>query len=159
MTWHEQGGFRGSVCIMAHLIFSALPQPRRPIAFITPDITVDDCVKKMTEQDIGALVVCEGNTLIGIVSERDVIRGCLNRGLDPHTTTAGEIAYSEVSMLNLFDPVEKAMEVITQTKRRHVLVAEDGDLVAILSIGDLLFHLLDDKIKVIEQLENYIHTY
>ncbi|KTD24292.1 Hypoxic response protein 1 [Legionella lansingensis] len=145
---------------MAHLIFSALPQPRRPIVFINDDATVDECVKVMTELDIGALVIRNNkDDLHGIVSERDVVRACLHRGLDPHTTTAGEIAYTAVSVLNLFDPIEKAMEVITQTKRRHVLVKEESEIIAILSIGDLLFHLLEDKTRVIEQLENYIHTY
>ncbi|WED41935.1 CBS domain-containing protein [Legionella cardiaca] len=144
---------------MAHLIFSALPQPRRTIEFISPNVTVDECVKKMTDLDIGALVVRDEENIIGIVSERDVLRSCLYSGLDPHTTLASEIAYPAVSILNMFDPVEKAMEVITQTKRRHVLVTEQGELVAILSIGDLLFHLLEDKTRVIEQLENYIHTY
>ncbi|CEK10209.1 CBS domain-containing protein [Legionella hackeliae] len=143
----------------AHPIFSALPQPRRPVTFIKPDTSVAECVKRMTENDIGALVVRDDKHLIGIVSERDVIRSCLNKGLNPDTTTAGDIAYTAVSVLNLFDPVEKAMEVITQTKRRHVLILEQEELVAILSIGDLLFHLLEDKSRVIEQLENYIHTY
>ncbi|ASQ46463.1 CBS domain-containing protein [Legionella clemsonensis] len=144
---------------MAHPIFSALPQPRRPIIYIKPDITVDECVRIMTDKDIGALVVKDDLDIVGIVSERDIIRSCLNRDLNPHTTTAKQVAYLNVSILDLFDPVEKAMEVITQTKRRHLLIREQGELVAILSIGDLLFHLLEDKTRVIEQLENYIHTY
>lgn len=144
---------------MADLIYSVLPQPRRPIVYVSPKVTVAQCVEMMTKQDIGALVVSDDEKLIGMVTERDVIRACLHRGLDLHKTMADDIVYSDVSVLNLFDTVEKAMEVITQTKRRHVLVAEHGELVAILSIGDLLFHLLEDKIRVIEQLENYIHTY
>jgi CBS domain-containing protein len=145
---------------MTHPIFSALPQPRRLILFISPETSVDECVKIMTDEDIGALVIRGSNgDLLGIVSERDVIRSCLHRGLDPHATVAREIAYTAVSVLNLFDPVEKAMEVITQTKRRHVLIEDKGEIIAILSIGDLLFHLLEDKTRVIEQLENYIHTY
>ncbi|MDI9817733.1 MULTISPECIES: CBS domain-containing protein [unclassified Legionella] len=144
---------------MAHLIFSALPQPRRPIVYIQPDITVSECVNLMTDQDIGALVIGDKVKPIGIVSERDVIRSCLYQGLDPNKLTAAQVAYTAVKILNLFDPVEKAMEVITQTKRRHVLISEQDNLVAILSIGDLLFHLLEDKTRVIEQLENYIHTY
>lgn len=143
---------------MAHLIYSALAQPRRSISFITSELTINECVKVMTEKDIGALVVKDDN-LVGIVSERDIIRSCLNEGLDPYTTTAGQIAYVNVSVLNLFDPIEKAMAIITETKRRHLLIEEEGELVAILSIGDLLFHLLEDKSRVIEQLENYIHTY
>lgn len=144
---------------MAHLIYSVLPQPRRPIVYVHSKVTVAQCIDMMTKQDIGALVIRDDDKLIGMVTERDIIRACLHQGLDLHEATAGDVAYSAVSVLNLFDPVEKAMEVITQTKRRHVLVAEHGELVAILSIGDLLFHLLEDKSRVIEQLENYIHTY
>lgn len=144
---------------MTHPIFSALPQPRRPIVFINPDVTVNECVKIMINKDIGALVVRDDQNIVGLVSERDIIRSCLNQCLDPNTTTAKQVAYSNVSTLDLFDPIERAMEVITQTKRRHVLITEQGELVAILSIGDLLFHLLEDKTRVIEQLENYIHTY
>lgn len=144
---------------MAHLIFSALPQPRRPIVYVEPDETVMKCVDMMTMLDIGALVVHDETKLLGMVTERDIVRSCLYRGLDPKEATAGDIAFPAVSVLNLFDPIEKAMEIITQTKRRHVLVAERGELVAILSIGDVMFHLLEDKTRVIEQLENYIHTY
>lgn len=144
---------------MAHLIYSVLSQPRRPIAFIHPQASVTQCVEMMTNQDIGALVVREDSSILGMVSERDVLRSCLHKGLDPAKATAAEIIYPNVSILNLFDPVEKAMEIITGTKRRHVLVEEHGELIAIVSIGDLLFHLLEDKARVIEQLENYIHTY
>jgi CBS domain-containing protein len=143
---------------MAHLIYSVLHQPRRPIVYVNPEATVAQCVDKMNKEDIGALVVRDED-IIGMVTERDVIRSCLHRRLDPQKATAADIVFTAVSVLNLFDPVEKAMEIITKTKRRHVLVAEHGELVAILSIGDLLFHLLEDKTRVIEQLENYIHTY
>ncbi len=146
---------------MAHLIYSALPQPRRPIVYVHPHVTVSQCVEVMTKQDIGALVLRDEIThkIIGMVTERDVLRSCLHYGLDPDKARAVDIAYVDFSVLNLFDPVEKAMEIITKTKRRHVLVSDEGELVAILSIGDLLFHLLEDKTRVIEQLENYIHTY
>lgn len=145
---------------MADPIYSALPLPRRPISYINPDISVAQCIDIMIKENIGALVVCDSdNKLIGMVTERDIVRGSLQAGFDIHNTTAAEIVYTAVSVLDVFDPVEEAMEVITQTKRRHVLVAEQGELIAILSIGDLLFHILEDKTRVIEQLENYIHTY
>jgi CBS domain-containing protein len=113
----------------------------------------------MTKQNIGALVVLDEDKIIGIVSERDIVRASIKKGFDLYKTTALDVAYSDFAVLNLNDPVELAMEVITSTKRRHVLVSEEGELVAILSIGDLLFFLLEDKTRVIEQLENYIHTY
>lgn len=142
---------------MAHLIYSILPNPRREIAFVEPQVTVSRCVNIMTDLDIGALVVSDGKKILGIVSERDVIRSCLNKKLTPTRTKAGDIVYRNVSILKINDSIEKAMEVITKTKRRHILVKDQGELIAILSIGDVLFHLLDDKSRVIEHLENYIH--
>lgn len=143
---------------MAQLIKSILLVSRRPIIYIKPQLSVSECVKLMTKQDIGALVVFDQEKLIGMVTERDIVRACLQKGLDIHKTTAGEIAFLDVSVLDSHDPLEKAMETITRTKRRHVLVSEEGKLIAILSIGDLLFHLLEDKSRVIEHLENYIHS-
>lgn len=144
---------------MAHLIYSALSEPRRPIVYVSPKTTVSQCINLMIKENIGAVIVLERENLVGMVTERDIVRSCLSLDLDPHKTTAADVAYPKVSVLNLFDPVEKAMEIITETKRRHILIEENGKFVAILSIGDLLFHLLEDKIRVIEQLENYIHTY
>ncbi|MDP1604403.1 MAG: CBS domain-containing protein [Legionella sp.] len=141
---------------MTQLIYSVLPRKRRPIIFINPELSVAECVELMFAEDIGALVVHDDLKLLGMVTERDIVRSCLKRDLDQKKITAGEIAYRNVSVLNIDDPVERAMETITLTKRRHVLVSENGELVAILSIGDLLFYLLDDKSRVIEHLENYI---
>lgn len=143
---------------MSHPIYAALPEPRRPITSVDPTTTIDQCVSLMVKNAIGAVVVLEDNELVGIVSERDIVRSCLNTGMDIKKTTAADIAYKNVTVLNLFDPVDKAMEVITQTKRQHLLVAEHGKLLTVLSIGDLLYHLLDDKARVIEHLESYIHT-
>jgi CBS domain-containing protein len=141
---------------MTDLIYNILPNPRRPIVYIKPDLKVSDCVKLMLDNDIGALVVHDGDRLIGMVSERDVVRNCVYLGLDPNLATAGEIAYAEVSVLPSNDAVEKAMETITRTKRRHLLVSENGELIALLSIGDVLYHVLEEKSRVIDHLETYI---
>lgn len=143
---------------MADLIYSVLPIPPRKIAYINPQESVKKCIDRMTELNIGALVVADANKqLIGIVSERDILRSCLYKGLDPKTTSVEDVANTEVSLLSTRDTVEKAMQVITETKRRHVLIKEGNELIAIVSIGDLLYHLLEDKARVIEQLENYIY--
>ncbi|MBA2711895.1 MAG: CBS domain-containing protein [Tatlockia sp.] len=144
---------------MTQLIYSALPQPRRPLVSVPPVVSVSQCITMMTNQNIGALAVLDEEKIVGIVSERDIVRASIKKNFDLYTTTALEIAYPDFSVLDLNEPVELAMEVITKTKRRHVFVSDDGELVAILSIGDLLFFLLEDKTRVIEQLENYIHSY
>jgi CBS domain-containing protein len=144
---------------MASLIHSALPNPRRPIVFIEPTLSVKACVSLMTLQNIGALVVQkEDKSLLGMVTERDIVRECVHLGLDPNRATAADIAYKDVSILDVNDPVEMAMETITKTKRRHLLVNENGELAAILSIGDVLFYILEDKSRVIEHLEKYIQS-
>ena len=143
---------------MSQPILSILPNPRRPIAFVKPDTTALTCAKKMRDEDIGALVVHDIDTLIGIVSERDLVRACLSKSLDPTLMTAFDLAYKHVQILDAKDSIEKAMEVITHTKRRHVLISEEGQLTAVLSIGDLLFYLLDHKSRVIDHLEQYINT-
>lgn len=141
---------------MASLIYSALPVPRRSMAIIKPDASVAESVERMLMDNIGALVVLEGDELLGIVSERDIVRHSVKPDFDINNTKVRDIVYRQVSVMNIKDPVEAAMETITRTKRRHVLVEENNRLVAVLSIGDLLYHLLDDKARVIEHLENYI---
>lgn len=146
---------------MADLIHNVLPMPRRKIIFIHPDDSVKKSIDMMTHFDIGALVVVDNsNNLIGIVSERDIVQTCLHQCVNLETAKVSDVVHKEVTILSPNDPVEKAMQAMTETKRRHVLICdENNDFIAILSIGDLLYHLLEDKTRVIEQLENYIHTY
>jgi CBS domain-containing protein len=145
---------------MAYLIHSVLPTPPRKVVFIQPNETVKKCIDTMTELDIGALVVMDNHKgLVGIVSERDILRACFAKGLNPEEAKVSDVAFTKVTILSPHDPVEKAMQAMTETKRRHVLIYDKDELLAILSIGDLLYHLLEDKARVIEQLENYIHTY
>ncbi len=144
---------------MADLIHSVLPMPPRKIVYIKPGASVKKCIDVMTDLNIGALVVLDSNEqLIGIVSERDVLRSCLYKGCDPKKSKAADIAYTEVTILSSKDTVEKAMQAMTETKRRHVLVKEKNEFIAIISIGDLLYHLLEDKARVIEHLEHYIYS-
>lgn len=146
---------------MADLIHNALPTPRRNIVYIHPDDSVKKSIDMMTEYDIGALVVVDNdNQLVGIVSERDIVRSCLHQCINLETGRVSDVVHKNVTILSPNDVVEKAMQAMTATKRRHVLIRdENNEFVAILSIGDLLYHLLEDKARVIEQLENYIHTY
>ncbi len=143
---------------MANLIHSFLPQPRRPIVYIHPDVSVAQCVAMMVQDNIGALVVTDDDNVLGIVSERDVVRSLVHKGLSAASTKVSDVLHSDVTVLESSDTVERAMEAITYTKRRHILIAEEGQIIAILSIGDIMFHLLEDKARVIEQLENYIHS-
>lgn len=144
---------------MTRLIFSLLPTPRRPITYVYPDVVIKQCIETMGVENIGALVVADEENVIGILSERDIIRHCLMDNYDTSRITAREVCCADISILQVEDSIEKAMEVISQTKRRHLLVEEQGKTVAIVSIGDILFNFLEDNRRIIEQLKNYIHTY
>lgn len=144
---------------MTSLIRSILPKPPRPIISIFPDVEIRQAVEMMIRDNIGSLVVTEddGNHL-GIISERDIIRTVVYQSLDPAHTKVSDAMCSAVSILDITEPVEKAMEVITNTRRHHILVKESGHIVAVLSIGDILLNLLESKTQVIEELERYIHS-
>ncbi|MGC1181703.1 CBS domain-containing protein [Legionella sp.] len=146
---------------MADLIHNVLPRPRREIVYIHPEESIRKCIDLMNDLDIGALVVVDKhNKLIGMVSERDIVRSCLHQCVNMSTGKAADVVYKEVTILSPNDVVEKAMQAMTETKRRHILIRdENNEFIAILSIGDLLFHLLEDKARMIEHLENYIQTY
>lgn len=141
---------------MSNLIYSILPDPPREIVYVHPDVRVAQCVEIMINRNIGALVVSDDDNLLGIVSERDIVWGLLNNGIDILKKPASDVLWANVAVLKPTDTVETAMAVITETKRRHVLVAEEGKLITVVSIGDVLFSLLDEKTRVIEQLKDYI---
>lgn len=142
---------------MAHLLKSVLSSPPRPVATVSEDTLILDCVALMREQDIGALLVGTLRRPLAILSERDIARN-YHRLLDADKPlTAGDLAFQQFTVLDVNDNLEKAMETVTLTKRRHVLVENDGEIVGIISVGDLLKHLLDNKVKLIEHLQHYIY--
>lgn len=141
---------------MSNLIYSILPDPPREIVYVHPDVRVAQCVEIMINRNIGALVVSDDDNLLGILSERDIVWGLLNNGIDILKKPASDVLCANVAVLKPTDTVETAMAVITETKRRHVLIAEEGKLITVVSIGDILFSILDEKTRVIEQLKDYI---
>jgi CBS domain-containing protein len=138
------------------LLLSLLSPMKRPIQIVSGNETLDVCIERMVKLDIGSLVVMEGEHLLGIMSERDIVRQCYRLGKAPNTLLAKDIAYQSVTMLDHTDSVEKAMTFITQTKRRHILVKDANHQLNLISIGDLLFHMLSEKNFEIEQLSRYI---
>lgn len=142
---------------MSNLIYSILPQPPREIVSVHPDVSITQCVNLMVTQKIGALVVTDDDNLLGMVNEPDIIQGLKRYGETLLTKTAADILCSKVAVLKPSDTVETAMAIMTETKRRYVLIAEAGQLTAIVSIGDVMLSLLGDKSRVIQALEHYIN--
>lgn len=121
-----------------------------------PDDTVLDALKLLAEKNIGALVVMENNELVGIVSERDYARKVVLLGKASIDTPIREIMTENVVTVTPQTKVSEAMNVMTEKHFRHLPVVENGELVGVISIGDLVKSIMDEQRFTIDQLENYI---
>lgn len=150
--------FYSMVYIMADILAAVLPKPRREVIYVQPDVNVLQCCDLMVSHNIGALVVWDEANIEGIVSERDLIRNCLFRRCNAEEVKISDVMCSNFSILPIDATLEQAISTITSTKRRHILVEEDGIVVAILSQGDILFHMLQVSQHTVDQLERYIYS-
>ena len=123
---------------------------------IGPDASVLDAVKLMAEKGVGALTVMEGTRMVGVVTERDYARKIILKGRSSDTTTVGEVMTSEVITTSGSGSVEQCMNVMTNSRIRHLPVVDDGVVTGIISIGDLVKAVIADQKEEIEQLEHYI---
>ncbi len=121
-----------------------------------PDRSVLDAIKLMAEKGVGALVVVEDGRVVGIVTERDYARKVILEGRSSRETPVREIMTTRVICTHLTNTAEECMAVMTDKRVRHLPVMEDGQLVGIISIGDLVKSIIDHQQFMIEQLESYI---
>ena len=126
------------------------------ICSVTPGATVYDAVKVLAEKNIGALVVMEGDSLAGIVSERDYLRKVALTQRDSGGITVAEIMTSPVACARPDQSVEECMAMMTDKRIRHLPVVEDDKLIGVISIGDLVKAIIAEQQFIIEQLEHYI---
>ena len=123
---------------------------------IGPEDTVLQCLEKMAEMNVGALVVLDGEKLVGIVSERDYARKVFLKGRSSPKTTVGEIMSRRVVCARPKQSVEECMAVMTDKSIRHLPVLDHKHVVGVVSIGDLVKSIISDQKFLIEQLEHYI---
>ena len=121
-----------------------------------PDTSVYDALQLMDEHSIGALLVLDGDDLVGIFSERDYARKVVLKGKTSRGTTIGEIMSRRVSCVRTDQTIEECMALMTDRRIRHLPVLEDEKLVGVISIGDVVKAVISEQEFVIEQLENYI---
>ena len=126
------------------------------IISIQPDASVLDAIKLMAEKGIGSLVVIEGEALQGIVTERDYARKVIIKGRASDSTKISEIMTADVVTASSDQTVNQCMAIMTERKCRHLPVVDDGHLVGMISIGDLVQAIITDQAEEIEQLEHYI---
>ncbi len=123
---------------------------------IEPEQTVFEAISLMVDKGIGALVVVKDDKVVGIVSERDYMRNVILRGRSSRQTPVADIMSTHVIGTNLKRSAEECMAIISEKRIRHLPVMDDGKLIGIISIGDLVKSIIDHQQFMIEQLENYI---
>lgn len=129
------------------------------IETIRPDWSVSEACAKLTELKIGALVVSsDGRQVEGIISERDVIRHLARAGADILDLRIADIMISEVVTCTSEDNIAHLMETMTELRIRHLPVVEDGTLIGLVSIGDVVKHRIRETEQEAEALKAYIAT-
>lgn len=123
---------------------------------IAPDASVFDAIAAMAEHGIGALPVMDGDRLLGVVSERDYARKVILQGRNSQDTKVAEIMTDKVTTTDLHETVEGGLAIMTEQRIRHLPVVEDGKVIGMLSIGDLVKALIAEQQALIKQLQGYI---
>ena len=122
----------------------------------TPDTTVFDAIKLMTEAKVGALLVMEDNKLVGIISERVYTRKVILETKSSRETPVKDIMTSEVLTVTSDQSIEDCMKIMSEHHIRHLPVVENGQPIGVLSVMDVVKNILSEKEFIIDQLEHYI---
>lgn len=128
----------------------------RQVWSVSPDVTVLDALRLMAQKDVGALLVMEQGTVVGVVSERDYARKVILEGRASRDTPVAAIMSRHVLHALPEQSVTDCMAVMTAKKVRHLPVMEHGEVIGVISIGDLVKSIIAEQEFVIEQLANYI---
>ncbi|MGQ7816081.1 CBS domain-containing protein [Metapseudomonas furukawaii] len=123
---------------------------------VEPTTTVLEAALMMADKDIGALVVMQGGELVGIVTERDFVRRVAALERSAYGTTIEEIMTSNLFVVTPRDSNQYCMQLMTEKNLRHLPVLQDGKLVGLLSIRDLVRDITAEQESLIQHLEQYI---
>lgn len=121
---------------------------------ISPEAKVIEALRLMADKNIGALIVMRDQKLVGMLSERDYARKVALMGKTPLETPVSDIMVSPVITVTLQHTLEQCMAIMTDKRTRHLPVVEAGQVVGLLSIGDLVKSLILEQQETIQRLYN-----
>lgn len=123
---------------------------------VAPTIMVYRAIELMCEKNIGGLLIVDDGKLVGIFTERDYARKLILRGKSSKDTPISELMTSNLITVSPDTSIDDCMRVMVGRKIRHLPVLDEGVLVGLISIGDVVRHVIDEQKSIIEQLEHYI---
>jgi len=129
----------------------------RHLWLVKPSDTVYTAISLMAEKDVGALPVVEGDVLVGIITERHYARDIALKGRSSPQTLVRDIMEEALICTRPEQTIGRCMRLMTEHRVRHLPVVDDGKILGIVSIGDVVKSIIDDQKFVIEELEGYIH--
>ncbi len=133
-----------------------LKQKGQDIWYVSPDACVYDAIEIMADKYVGALLVVSDGNLVGVVSERDYARKVILQGKSSKQTQVKEIMTSPAIFVTPEHTVEDSMRIMTDKHIRHLPVVEDGKILGVVSIGDLVKWMISAQQQTISQLHSYI---
>jgi CBS domain-containing protein len=136
---------------------SILHKKGADVATVDRKTTVLDAAKAMNEQRIGAVVVTDGDRVVGIFTERDILNRIVASGKDAKTTRIEEVMTSPMACCRRDTRLTECRTVMTQKRIRHLPVVEDGKLYGIISAGDIVAGEVADQQATIEYLHEYLY--
>jgi CBS domain-containing protein len=131
-------------------------KPTQEVFAVAPAASVLDALGLMAEKGVGALLVMDGERVVGIVSERDYARKVALKARTPEDTPVRDIMTGEVMYVRPNHTADQCMALMTQNRLRHLPVMDDGKLIGLISIGDLVKNIISEQEFIIQQLEHYI---
>jgi CBS domain-containing protein len=133
-----------------------LKRKGRDVWTVSSNSTVYDALQEMADKNVGALMVVDGDNLVGVFSERDYARKIILHGKASKDTPVREIMSSEVFCVRPDQTIEQCMQLMTQKRIRHLPVLDEGRLAGVISIGDVVKAIISEQEFAIQQLEQYI---
>lgn len=141
------------------LVQDILETKGRSVHAIGPEQTVESALAKMADANVGALMVTdEGGRIVGVFSERDFARRAVTHRDEIFRAPVREFMTTRIRSVPAGTSIDTCMALMTAERIRHLPVVEDGHLTGVISIGDVVKAIVDEKDTVIEQLEHYISS-
>ncbi|MBT5031622.1 MAG: CBS domain-containing protein [Proteobacteria bacterium] len=123
---------------------------------IEPEATVFEAIQEMDKKNVGALLVVQKEKVAGIISERDYMRKVILKNRSSKDTTVAEVMTRDVCYVTLNELVNECMALMTEKRFRHLPVIEDGKVLGIISLGDVVKTIIDEQDHEIQNYERYV---